>query len=119
MDKISFFDTCYRYLILYDNDRLLPCVKENFYQKLKTIFVFPKTPVAIRHVQKFKKVLCRRENVKNIILFMYESIQKNGEQSPFFKDFENSKEIDSFVRLIYTPIRQLEAQEQHDYLSSL
>ena len=37
---------------------------------------------------------------------MYDSIQKNGENSPFFKDFENSKEIDSFVRLIYNPIQQ-------------
>lgn len=118
MDKNSFFDTCFRYIILYDNDRLQPCVKENFYQRLKTTFVFQNTPFAIHHVQKFKKELCRRENVKNIILFMYESIQKNGEQSPFFKDFENSKEIDAFVRLIYNPLRHLEAQE-HDYLSSL
>lgn len=106
MDKTSFFDTCYRYLILYDNDRLEPYIKKNFYQKLKTTFVFPKTPVAIHHVRKFEKLLYRRENVKNIILFMYDSIQKNGENSPFFKDFENSKEIDSFVRLIYNPIQQ-------------
>jgi hypothetical protein len=119
MEKsLSFFDLCYRYLILYDNDRLKPHIKKCFYHKLKKALLFTNKMEALRHVENFQQAICRRETVKNIILFMYENIQKNGKSSPFYNDFEKSKDIDSFVRLIYNPSRHLEAQEQHDCLSS-
>jgi len=110
-EKMSFFDLCYRFLILYDNDRVDTFIKTELFERMKVIFF--KTTYYSEHGNKqllsYKSALCSREIIKNIIIFMYESVTHDGKESIFFNDFQESKEIDSFLRLIYRPTCQINA----------
>ena len=108
---MSFFDLCYRFLILYDNDRVDTFIKTELFERMKVIFF--KTTYYSEYGNKqllfYKSALCSREIIKNIIIFMYESVSHDGKESIFFNDFQESKEIDSFLRLIYRPTCQMNA----------
>jgi hypothetical protein len=106
---ISFFDLCYRFLILYDNDRLNTSIKTELFERMKIIF-FKTTyysEYGKKQIRSLKYILCSREIIKNILIFMYESVTHDGKESIFFNDFQESKEIDSFLRLIYRPTCQM------------
>ena len=102
---MTFFDFCYEYLILYDNDKMTPVLKEEMFQRLKTIFFQCREPFFKQMIVQHKNELCSRPMIKNIMIYMYENIRIEKNNSIFYQDLETSKEMDSFLRLMYLPIQ--------------
>jgi hypothetical protein len=101
--KKSFFDFSYRYIILCDNDRMTDKIKEEMFGRIKR-YLFPKRHEFLDHfIRRNRGFLCKRNTIKLILIFMYENICFEKENSFFYEDYICSKEIDSFTRLIYKP----------------
>lgn len=105
---MNLFDTLYYYLIAFDNDRVTPQLQEELFRTLYKKLPRQRKQFLAKHRQEFY----RRETVKNILIFLYENILLEHEESPYYNDFLTANQSDSFFRLIYIPSKF--SNEIHD-----
>lgn len=96
---MNVFDTLYYYLIAFDNDRVTLRLQNELFRALYETFPLPRRQYLCQHRQEFY----RRETIKNILIFLYENILTEHEDSPYYHDFLKANQSDSFFRLIYIP----------------
>ena len=96
---MNVFDTLYYYLIAFDNDRVTVALQNDLFVALYKMLPPQRWEYLRRHRQDFY----RRETIKNILIFLYETILTEHEDSPYYNDFLKANQSDSFFRLIYVP----------------
>ena len=96
---MNIFDTLYYYLIAFDNDRVTVALQNDLFVALYKMLPPQRWEYLRRHRQDFY----RRETIKNILIFLYETILMEHEDSPYYNDFLQANQSDSFFRLIYVP----------------
>lgn len=105
---MNLFDTLYYYIIAFDNDRVTPQLQEELFRTLYKTLPRQRKQFLSKHRQD----IYRRETVKNILIFLYENILLEHEESPYYNDFLTANQSDSFFRLIYLPSKF--SNEIHD-----
>ena len=119
-ESLSLFDSCYIYIILIDNDRLLPSTKFILFQKIKRFFFnHCRHEYYSNFLDSQIHNLCSRQVVKNLLLFMYDNVMHEKSNSIFYKDFQSSLEIDSFLRLIARPSMDVDLSVEPNVMSSV
>lgn len=98
---MNVFDTLYYYLIAFDNDRVTLRLRKELFGALYEIFPPQRRQYLCQHRQEFY----RRETIKNILIFLYENILTEHEDSPYYNYFLKANQSDSFFRLIYIPCK--------------
>ena len=110
--SLTLFDSCYVYIILLDNDRLLPSTKSILFKKIKQTFFHHCPDFYSRFIDSQIHFLCSRQSIKNLLLFMYDNVVHEKSNSIFFRDFQSSHQIDSFLRLIVHPSLDIDLSSQ-------
>ena len=80
---MNVFDTLYYYLIAFDNDRVTVPLQNDLFVALYKMLPPQRWEYLRRHRQDFY----RRETIKNILIFLYETILMEHEDSPYYNDF--------------------------------